>query len=88
MAVLASIGILVILLGVIITKPGKPPPPDNFLQPGSCVVVQPNGDAAEVNCTERHDGVVDLLVGFDELCPTADEPHRDRQGLGTACIRR
>ena len=88
MAVLASIGILIVLLGVIITKPAKPPPADNLLQPGSCVTVQDNGDAAEVNCTEAHDGVVDVVVGFDALCPTGDDPHRDRQGLGTACIRR
>jgi hypothetical protein len=32
--------------------------------------------------------VVDVLVGFDDICPTADDPHRDRQGRGTACIRR
>lgn len=87
MAVLASIGILVVLLGVIINKPAKPQPPDNLLQPGSCVVLQPNRDAAEVNCTDPHDGVVDVVVGFDQQCPPGDDPHRDRQGRGFACIR-
>jgi molecular chaperone DnaJ len=88
MAVLASIGILIVLLGVIITKPSKPVPPDNVLGPGSCIVVQQNDDVAEVNCTDTHDGVVEVLVSFGERCPTGTEPHRDRQGMGTACIRR
>jgi hypothetical protein len=87
MAVLASLGILVVLLGVIITKPPKPQPPDNLLQPGSCVVVMANRDAAEVNCGDPHDGVVDVVVGFDQQCPPGDDPHRDRQGRGFACIR-
>jgi molecular chaperone DnaJ len=88
MAVLASIGILVVLLGVIIAKPAKPIPPDNVLTAGSCVAVQPNDDVAEVNCTDIHDGVVEVVVTFGERCPTGTEPHRDRQGMGTACIRR
>ncbi len=87
MAVLASIGILIVLLGVIITKPSKPLPPDNLLLPGSCVVVQPNGDAAEVNCTQAHDGIVQVVVPFGETCPSGMDPHRDRQGMGIACIR-
>ncbi|MCU1504429.1 MAG: hypothetical protein JWM12_3783, partial [Ilumatobacteraceae bacterium] len=88
MAVLASLGILVVLLGVIIAKPAKPIPPDNVLTAGSCVAVQPNDDVAEVNCTDIHDGVVEVVVTFGERCPTGTEPHRDRQGMGTACIRR
>jgi molecular chaperone DnaJ len=87
MAVLASIGILVVLVGVIITKPSKPLPPDNLLLPGSCVVVQQNGDAAEVNCSDAHDGVVQVVVPFGDTCPNGTDPHRDRQGMGTACIR-
>jgi hypothetical protein len=52
------------------------------------VTLQANGDVAEVNCTETHDGIVDVVVGFEELCPAGDEPHRDRQGMGMACIHR
>ncbi len=86
MAVLAALGIGVVMLGVVLHTPAKPVPPDNLLTPGSCVTVQPNGDAAEVNCTAAHDGVVVTLVGFDERCETGLEPHRDRQGLGVACV--
>jgi molecular chaperone DnaJ len=62
-------------------------PPDNLLTPGSCVVVEPNGDAAEVDCANSHDGVVATIVAFDEACEAGLEPHRDRQGLGTACVK-
>jgi molecular chaperone DnaJ len=88
MAVMASVGIGVVLLGVIIYHPSAPMPPDNLLGQGSCVVVQSNDDAAEVNCTDPHDGVVQVLVSFGGTCPQGSEPHRDRQGMGVACIRR
>ena len=87
MAVLAALGIAVVMLGVVLHTPAKPVPPDNLLTPGSCVTVQPNGDAAEVDCTAAHDGVVVTLVGFDARCEAGLEPHRDRQGLGKACVR-
>jgi molecular chaperone DnaJ len=86
MAVLAALGIGVVLLGVVLDSPAKPPPPDNVLTTGSCVRVLPNGDAAEVNCTEEHDGVVVKLVAFDQRCEFGLEPHRDRQGMGIACV--
>jgi hypothetical protein len=31
---------------------------------------------------------VELLVPEGEACPGASEPHRDQQGMGTACVRR
>lgn len=86
MAILAAIGVVVILVGVAISSPPKQRPPDNVLTPGSCVVVQRNGDVAEVNCTSAHDGVVVTLVAFDERCEFGLEPHRDKQGMGVACI--
>ncbi|MEO5724043.1 MAG: DnaJ domain-containing protein [Ilumatobacteraceae bacterium] len=88
MAFLASVGIAIVLIGVIITKPQAPRPLDNLLRPGSCVSIQPNGDAAEVVCDDPHDAVVVELVSFGERCPTDTEEHRDRQGLGIACVRR
>lgn len=87
LAVLTAIGIGVVLLGVLTYTPSKPPPPDNVLQAGSCVVIEDNGDASEVTCDTDHDGVVESLLIADELCPTDAEPHRDSQGLGVACIR-
>ncbi len=84
---LAVVGIGIVLLGVFTYKPSKPGPPDNVLEKGSCVVIQDNGDAAEVNCDTDHDGVVESLVGADELCPAGLEPHRDQQGLGVVCVQ-
>jgi molecular chaperone DnaJ len=84
---LAVVGIGIVLLGVFTYTPSKQGPPDNVLEPGSCVVIEDNGDAAEVNCDTDHDGVVDNRIGADELCAPPMEPHRDKQGLGVYCIR-
>jgi molecular chaperone DnaJ len=75
------------MIGVVLHRPSSPTPPDNLLTPGSCIVVQPNGDAAEVNCASAHDGVVATIVDFDQRCEAGLEPHRDRQGLGIACVK-
>jgi molecular chaperone DnaJ len=87
MAILAAIGVAVVMIGVILHRPSKPAPPDNLLTPGSCIVVESNGDAAEVDCANPHDGVVATIVPFDEPCEADLEPHRDRQGLGIACVK-
>ncbi|MEA3186017.1 MAG: molecular chaperone DnaJ [Ilumatobacteraceae bacterium] len=87
LAGLAAVGIGIVLLGVLTYQPSKPGPPDNVLQQGSCVVIQDNGDAAEVNCDTQHDGVVDNLLDAGESCAVPLEPHRDQQGLGVFCIR-
>jgi molecular chaperone DnaJ len=87
LAGLAVVGIGIVLLGVFTYTPSKPGPPDNVLEPGSCVVIGDTGDAAEVNCTDDHDGVVENLIGTNNLCPTPLEAHRDKQGLGVFCIR-
>ncbi len=84
---LAVVGIGIVLLGVFTYTPSKPGPPDNVLQPGSCVVIADNGDAVEVNCTDDHDGVVESLITNNEPCPAPLEPHRDKQGLGVVCVR-
>ena len=87
LAFMAAAGIGIVLLGVFTYTPAKPGPPDNLLEPGSCVVLEDNGDASEVNCDTAHDGVVERMITVDERCPTNLEPHRDRQGLGVVCIR-
>jgi hypothetical protein len=88
MAGMAAAGIAVVLVGAATYQPGSPPPADRLLGSGSCVVLLANGDAAEVNCSEPHDAVVDRIVAFGDVCPFGTEPHRDQQGLGVACTRR
>ena len=50
LAGMAAVGIAFVVLGVITYEPSPPGPPDRLLEPGSCVVIEDNGDAAEVNC--------------------------------------
>ena len=84
---LAIVGIGFVIIGVFTYQPSKPGPPDNVLTVGSCVVLEENGDATEVNCDGDHDGVVDSLLVEGQLCPPDLEKHRDSQGLGEFCIR-
>lgn len=86
MAVLAMIGTVFVLIGVVTAPDPVPPTVDNVLQPGDCVLIEANNDAAERLCSAPHDGVVEALVPFGDTCPAAAEPHRDRQGMGTACV--
>ncbi len=88
MAALAGLGMIVVLIGVITYQPPTKTPPDNLLEPGSCVIIETNGDAREVNCADRHDALVDRLIPIDEDCPAGTEAHRDHQGMGTACVVR
>lgn len=85
MAVVGSIGVLLLSL---FAQPTKPQPVDNLLNPGSCVVVEPGEVAREVTCTGVHDAVVRVLVPFDARCPTDTSSLRDRQGMGWACVDR
>ncbi len=84
--VIASIGIVVLAQ---FTDPPTDPGPDGILRAGDCVQIEPNNDAREVSCSESVDGnliVVDL-VPFDRSCPGGTVSHRDRQGMGNACVR-
>ena len=60
--------------------------PDGILRNGDCVEIQVNGDAREILCTGELDLVVRAFVPFDGTCPGLSEPHRDRQGMGVACV--
>ena len=85
-AVLGCVGVIVLSQ---FTKPGEPPGPDGILHVGECVALEPNTDAREVAC--RNDAtdpdlVVRAFIPFGETCPGLTEPHRDRQGMGVACI--
>jgi molecular chaperone DnaJ len=87
--VMAAVGATVVLVGAALYEPGADPPPDNILRPGSCVTIEGNGDAREVNCTGNGEElVVVTLVTADERCPEGLPAYRDRQGMGMACVRR
>jgi molecular chaperone DnaJ len=87
-AVMAAVGATVVLIGAALYEPGAEPRPDNILEPGSCVMIEANRDAREVNCTgSEEDLVVEGLVEVDERCPDGLAAYRDRQGLGMACVR-
>ena len=86
MAVMATVGSIVVLIGAITASPIEPRKPDNLLQPNSCVSILANGDAAEVVCDGARDGVVQQLIPVGSTCPPGTEAHRDRQGMGTACV--
>jgi molecular chaperone DnaJ len=85
--VMFLLGTAVVLIGAALYHPKDPGPPDNLLEPGSCVTIEPNGDAREANCTSAAgELVVSALIGMDDLCPAGTEGHRDRQGRGQACV--
>jgi len=85
--VMFLLGTAVVLIGAALYRPKDPGPPDNLLEPGSCVTIEANGDAREANCTSAPgELVVSALIGMDDLCPAGTEGHRDRQGRGQACV--
>ena len=87
MIVFAAGGLIALVLVLnALSGPAVPLGPDGLLQAGSCVVVNENQLAVEVDCAEEHTGVVRALVGFDMTCPTDTQPIRDRQGMGIACV--
>ena len=86
MGVMAAIGIAVVILGAAFRGPDTIRPPDGVLGPGSCVTIEPNNDVREVNCRGDGDLVVAVIIAFDATCPTGTEAHRDRLGLGIACV--
>ncbi len=79
-------GSALVLIGAAFVDPPADEVPDGILRSGSCVQIEPNGDAREIRCTGVDDVVVELLIPIDARCPADTEPHRDRLGLGTACI--
>ena len=87
MAVAAVIGSVAVLISSVFSRDPKVEQPDGILGPGSCVAFEPNGDAREVTCGGNDDDVVvQQLVLLDGTCPVGTVGHRDRQGLGIACV--
>jgi molecular chaperone DnaJ len=84
--VIATIGIAFVIVNAALAEPDAVVPPDNLLEPGSCVSIEDNGDAREVLCNGANDGVVKAFIALDATCPVGTERHRDRQGMGLACV--
>lgn len=87
MLISALVGTGVVLVAAAFNEPPAEEPPDGILRPGSCVEIEANGDAREVACAGDGDVVVELLVPTSARCPSGTVAHRDRLGLGIACIR-
>lgn len=86
-AVMGGVGVGVVLAGAAMYEPAPPAAPDNVLQRGSCVAIEDNGDAREVTCRGvAGELVVEELVALDAICPPGLDAHRDRQGMGIACV--
>jgi len=82
-SVIAIIGIVVLAQFI---EPSDPAPPDGVLRNGDCVEILENGDADEIACDGSGDIVVREFIGFDRVCSNGLERHRDRQGMGVACV--
>lgn len=89
MLVAALIGSTVVLVAAAFTDPPSEEPPDGILRSGSCVEIEANGDAREIACSDDGigDTIVELLLPTGARCPSGTLAHRDRLGLGTACIQ-
>ena len=81
-----AIGVVGVLVLDVLSGPAVPAKPDCLLQAGSCIAVDSNRLAVEVECGVDHYGVVRQLIGFDMTCPSDTESIRDRQGMGQACV--
>jgi hypothetical protein len=87
LGVLFLIGLVFVVIGIATASDPVPPTVDNVLEPGSCVVIDTNGDAVEQLCSKPHDGVVTVFLASPGQCPDGTEAHRDHLGMGTACVR-
>lgn len=87
MGLMAAVGIGIVFVGVLTYDTPTPLGPDNLIQSGSCVDIGPESEAFEVSCAGPHQGVVEQLIPFDGVCRPPAVGHRDRQGMGVACVR-
>jgi molecular chaperone DnaJ len=85
-AVAALLGSGLVLASAAVSDSPADEVPDGIIRTDSCVAIEPNGDAREVACTGTNDIVVELLIPTDATCPASMTPHRDRLGLGIACV--
>lgn len=85
-AVATTVAVIAVAAASLFSRPSPPPTPDAILQPGSCVMIEPNGDARETVCTGTADITVRQVVTAGVACPIGTRAHRDHQGQGTACL--
>jgi len=85
-AVLATIAIAFVIIADATSSPQVPRKPDQLLTSGSCVNIDERRDVYEVSCAQPHDAVVRQLISLDRSCPPDALAHRDRQGMGLACV--
>jgi molecular chaperone DnaJ len=88
MLFMATVGIAFVLINAAFISPAPERPIDGVARPGSCVQIEPNGDAKVVRCTGVGDLVVHSLIPASQICPPDTLAHRDYQGLGTVCVTR
>lgn len=88
MAAAALFGSGAVLVSSFFADPPSAEVPDGIIEPGSCIAFEVNGDAREVPCAGANDVVVQSLVPLDGTCPSGTVGHRDRLGLGIACVTR
>ena len=88
MLFVGAIGVLAVIVLAQFVQPAAQRGPDGLIEIGSCVVIEPNGDAREIACVDdpELDRVVEAFVPFAASCPTGTVAHRDRQGMGIACL--
>jgi hypothetical protein len=82
----SGVAIVAIVVLAQFAEPAAPGTPDGILRNGDCVEILANNDAREVSCTGVGDLVVRQFIAFDRVCSNGWEPHRDRQGMGVACV--
>jgi hypothetical protein len=85
MGVAAVVGSLAIVASAAFTDAPQDEPPDGILRAGSCVAVETNLDVREIDC-DAAEFVVRLMLPTGSTCPQPYATHRDRLGLGTACV--
>lgn len=86
MSAFVVIGMVLILVLHQFSDPPAPGVPDQLLEPGSCVVINPQGLAVEVSCAAEHEFVVSRFIPSDRSCPMDTRTFPDRQGMGLACV--
>lgn len=86
MGVAAVVGSVVVIASAAFTDSPSDEPPDGILRIGSCVEVEQNYDVREVDCSISPGLVVRQMLPTGATCPQPLATHRDRLGLGTACI--
>ena len=90
-AAIAAAVVAAMLIGFLVSGVTDRSDPDSatvdpIMRVGDCVVIEPNSDARKVACGEPHAGVVTSFIPFGSVCPGGTAAHRDRQGMGIACV--